>query len=96
MIIMNVISYDFAPVIAKELEKVINGLDNPEDYVLSLQFDYRDSNTLFYLEKVDVIVFNDLLIKIIQTNGSVAFFEYENIVEYCVINAKDVINIGGC
>lgn len=93
---MIIIENEFAPIIARELKSVIEGLDNPEDYVLSLQFDYRDNNTLFYFEKVEVIEFKDMLFKISQKNGSVAFFEYGNILEYCVINAKDVLNMGEC
>ena len=65
---MIIIEKEFAPIIARELKSVIEGLDNPEDYVLSLQFDYRDNNTLFYLEKVEVIEFQDMLFKISQKN----------------------------
>lgn len=83
-----------APPISGQLKEIIEKLENPDDYVLSLQLDYRDDNTLFYLSKVSVIEFQDTLLKITQRNNSVAFFDYENILEYCVINASEVLNLG--
>lgn len=93
---MITIQYDLvnAPSIGKQLKNIIEKLNNPDDYVLSLQLDYRDNNTLFYLEKVSVIEFQDTMLKITQRNNSVAFFDYDNILEYCVINASNVINMG--
>lgn len=83
-----------APTIAKQLKHIIENLDNPDDYVLSLQLDYRENNTLFYLKKVSVIEFQETMLKITQRNNSVAFFDYNNILEYCIINASEVINMG--
>lgn len=82
-----------APSIGRQLKNIIENIDNPDDYVLSLQLDYRDNNTLFFLEKISVIEFQDTMLKITQRNNSVVFFDYENILEYCVINARDVIDM---
>ena len=82
------------PKIGKELEKIISDLNKPDDYCLSLQLDYRDNNTLFFLDKVSQIEFKKDMLKIKQKNNSTAFLSYHNILEYCVINASEVINLG--
>lgn len=82
-----------APNIGKQLKNIIENLDNPDDYVLSLQLDYRENNTLFYLEKVSIIEFQETMLKITERNNSVAFFDYNNILEYCIINASEIITV---
>ena len=67
---------------------------NVENYVLSLQLDYRDNNTLFYFKKVTKLNFAKEWLEIVQSNNSHAFFDYKHILEYCVINAEDVIDLG--
>ena len=84
------ISFLDAPDIALKIKDTINKLDSPDDYVLSLQLDYRDSNTLFYLKKIRSITFDKLWVEIEQENNSHTFIDYRFILEYCVINAKYV------
>ena len=83
-----------APKIAHKIKDNIEALNNVENYVLSLQLDYRDNNTLFYFKKVTKLNFAKEWLEIVQYNNSHAFFDYKHILEYCVINAEDVIDLG--
>ena len=83
-----------APKIAQKIKDNIESLKNVENYVLSLQLDYRDNNTLFYFKKVTKLNFAKEWLEIVQSNNSHAFFDYNYILEYCVINAEDVIDLG--
>ena len=76
------------------IRDTIEELENPDNHVLSIQLDYRDHNTIFYLNKVDEINFEKEYMEIRQGNDTRAFFKYDNILEYCIINAEDVIDIG--
>lgn len=87
------IDYLEAPDIGDELKKIIKNLKNPKDYVLSLQLNYRDHNTLFFLEKITEIEFKRNMLKIVQNNESYAFFNYENILEYCILKDAEVIKL---
>ena len=83
-----------APKIAHKIKDNIEALNNVENYVLSLQLDYRDNNTLFYFKKVTKLNFAKEWLEIVQSNNSHAFFDYKHILEYCVINAEDVLDLG--
>ena len=83
-----------APKIAHKIKDNIEALNNVENYVLSLQLDYRDNNTLFYFKKVTKLNFAKEWLEIVQSNNSHAFFDYKYILEYCVINAEDVLDLG--
>ena len=83
-----------APRIAYKIKDNIETLNDVKNYVLSLQLDYRDNNTIFYLKKVTRLNFEKELLEIVQSNNSHAFFDYKYILEYCVINAEDVIDLG--
>lgn len=83
-----------APKIAHKIKDNIEALNNVENYVLSLQLDYRDNNTLFYFKKVTKLNFAKEWLEIVQSNNSHAFFDYKHILEYCVINAEDVKDLG--
>jgi hypothetical protein len=89
---INVTSNLYAPNISDYIKKQIDGLNHPENYVLSLQLSYKDNNTIFYLKKVKSINFNQDYLEIEQENNNHAFFDYNYILEYCVINAEDVID----
>ena len=67
--------------IGEELKKIITNLENPKDYVLSLQLDYRDANSIFNLDQLDKINFTDDLMEIIYKNNTHVFFKIENILE---------------
>ncbi|MBQ8017559.1 MAG: hypothetical protein IJ258_05565 [Methanobrevibacter sp.] len=79
--------------IGEELKKIITNLENPKDYVLSLQLDYRDANSIFNLDQLDKINFTDDLLEIIYKNNTHVFFKIENILEYSIINKEDVIEL---
>ena len=79
--------------IGEELKKIITNLENPKDYVLSLQLEYRDANSIFNLEQLDKINFTDDLLEIIYKNNTHVFFKIENILEYSIINKEDVIEL---
>ena len=83
-----------APKIAQKIKDNIESLKNVENYVLSLQLDYRDNNTIFYFKNVCKLNFAKEWLEIVQSNNSHAFFDYKHILEYCVINAEDVIDLG--
>lgn len=83
-----------APHIANKIKDSIEKIDTPENYVLSLQLNYRENNTIFYLKNVTNITFEKEWLEIQQENNSHAFFDYKHILEYCVINAEDVIDLG--
>ena len=68
-------------------------MENPKDYVLSLQLDYRDANSIFNLDQLDKINFTDDLMEIIYKNNTHVFFKIENILEYSIINKEDVIEL---
>ena len=59
--------------IGEELKKIITNLENPKDYVLSLQLDYRDANSIFNLDQLDKINFTDDLMEIIYKNNTHVF-----------------------
>lgn len=79
--------------IGEELKNIITNLENPKDYVLSLQLDYRDANSIFNLDQLDKINFTDDLMEIIYKNNTHVFFKIENILEYSIINKEDVIEL---
>ena len=79
--------------IGEELKKIITNLENPKDYVLSLQLDYRDANSIFNLDQLDKINFTDDLMEIIYKKNTHVFFKIENILEYSIINKEDVIEL---
>lgn len=83
-----------APKIAQKIKDNIESLKNVENYVLSLQLDYRDNNTIFYFKNVCKLNFAKEWLEIVQSNNSHAFFDYKYILEYCVINAEDVLDLG--
>ena len=83
-----------APRIAYKIKDNIETLNDVKNYVLSLQLDYRDNNTIFYLKKVTRLNFEKEWLEIVQSNNSHAFFDYNYILEYCVINAEDVLDLG--
>ncbi|WP_296789940.1 hypothetical protein [uncultured Methanobrevibacter sp.] len=83
-----------SPSIGDEIKEIIGGLSDIENYVLSLQLDYKDTNTLFYLKHLQLIEFRKDMLHIAQEKNCHVFISYENIVEYAVINAEDVINLG--
>lgn len=79
-----------APKIAIDIKNIIDNLQDYTNYVLFLQLDYRENSTLFFLNKVESIYFNEYMLEVKLINGSVLFFEHEYILEYSVINMDDV------
>ena len=83
-----------APDIALKLEERLNNIENIEDCVLVIQLSYREANTLFYLEKIDYINFEEYFIEIVQMNNNVCFLDYTQILEYAILNADDLMDLG--
>lgn len=83
-----------SPTVGDEIKNVIDELSNKDSYVLSLQLDYRDNNTIFYLNRLKLIEFQKDMLHILQEKCSHVFISYENILEYAVINGEDVIDLG--
>ena len=82
-----------SPTVGDEIKNVIDELSNKDSYVLSLQLDYRDANSIFNLDQLDKINFTDDLMEIIYKNNTHVFFKIENILEYSIINKEDVIEL---
>lgn len=82
-----------APNIAHKIKEVIEDLTCPENYALSLQLDYKDVNTIFYLKNVYRLNFQKEWVEIVQLDNSHAFFEYKHILEYCVLNSDDAFDL---
>lgn len=84
-----------APKIVISVKKVLDEIKELcDDFALSFQLNYHENSTVFYLRNVKEIYFDEYWIKISQSNGTVAFFNYDSILEYCIINADDVIDLG--
>ena len=92
---LQVIIEDRAPLISQDIKDIILSLENINNFVLSLQLDYHDCNTIFYLDKVDTIRFRDDLLHISQNDKSNIFLSYENILEYSIINTEELISVDG-
>ena len=89
---LQVIIEDKAPLISQDIKDIVLSLENINNFVLSLQLDYHDCNTIFYLDKVDTIRFRDDLLHISQNDKSNIFLSYENILEYSIINTEELIS----
>lgn len=92
---LQVIIEDRAPLISQDIKDIILSLEDINNFVLSLQLDYHDCNTIFYLDKVDTIMFRDDLLHISQNDKSNIFLSYENILEYSIINTEELISVEG-
>ena len=92
---LQVIIEDRAPLISQDIKDIILSLEDINNFVLSLQLDYHDCNTIFYLDKVDTIRFRDDLLHISQNDKSNIFLSYENILEYSIINTEELISVEG-
>lgn len=87
MIIIKIKFHVKAPDITLNLKESLELLDNPNDFLLSLQLDYRENNTPIYLNKVDCINFEEYWLTVTLKNHSKMYFNYINILEYSIINA---------
>ena len=83
-----------APDITLSLKESLELLDNPNDFILCLQLDYRENNTNIYLDKVECVNFEEYWLSITLENGSKMYFNYINILEYSIVNAKETKNKG--
>lgn len=83
-----------SPSIALNLEELIGRIENLEDCILVIQLDYRDTNTIFNLDKVSYINFDEDYIEIRQENNNTTFLYYQNILEYNILNTNDLLDFG--
>ena len=80
--------------IGYQIKEKLEGITELENYVLSLQLDYRENNTLFYLEKINEIIFEKDMLIINQKNNTTVYLFYDFILEYCIIKSEDIIDLG--
>lgn len=90
---LKVIVDDRAPLIGGDIKDVILSLKDINNFALCLQLDYHNHNTIFYLKNIAEIVFREDVLQIIEWNHSFIFLNYENILEYSVINAEEIVRI---
>lgn len=89
MIIIKIKFHVKAPDITLSLKESLELLDNPDDFMLSLQLDYRENSTCIYLDKVECVNFEEYWLTITLKNNSKMYFNYINILEYSIVNAKE-------
>lgn len=78
-----------APEISLKIKESLETLlDEVENYLLIVQLNYRDNNTNFQLNELDIINFDEYWIELTYKTGSKMFLNYENILEYSIVNNK--------
>lgn len=82
-----------APDIAHKIYAKLVGLDfiELESTSLVIQLTYRENHSIFYLNRLSKLIFDEFFIEIEQENGSVSYLNYEEILEYNIININDLI-----
>ena len=88
--LVEIITANNAPSIGEKIKEKIRNIENPDDYILSVQLDYRDNHTLFYLHNIKSINFNNDFLEINQKNNGQVLLDYNCILEYCIINAEEL------
>ena len=83
-----------APEVTLKVQETLRNIENIEDCVLILQLSYHETSTLFYLEKVKLINFDEYYLEITQTNGSACYLNYNYILEYCIVPKDDLLDFG--
>lgn len=90
MININIKFNNRAPEITLTLKEELELLDQPNDFLLSLQLNYREENTLIYLNKINSINFEEYWLTVTLKNNSKMFFNYNNVLEYSIVNIKEL------
>ena len=80
-----------APKIAETISKRLHRIKNKENCSLGLQLSYRENSTIFDLNKVQLINFDDYYIEIQQINNSSCYLNYVEILEYFIMPTEDII-----
>ena len=79
-----------APEITLSLKESLELLDNPDDFIFNLQLNYRENNTVIYLNKTKCLNFEEYWITVTLKNNSKMYFNYDNILEYSIVNATEL------
>ena len=90
MIIIKIKFNTRAPEITLTLKKELELLDKPNDFLLCLQLNYREENTLIYLNKINCINFEEYWLTVTLKNNSTMFFNYNHVLEYSIVNATEL------
>lgn len=91
---MNLITikiHPHAPPIADKLKEDIENILNTDDVALGIQLSYHEHHDLFYLKKISLIYFNMDYLEIRHKNNTVCYLDYNEILEYCILNAEDLL-----
>lgn len=80
------------PEIALKLREKLECIDDADNYCFRIQLNYYDNNTLIHLKDVKNISFDDYWIDINLKNNSTMLLNYEYVLEYSILNVKDVEN----
>lgn len=83
-----------APEITLNISKKLENIQNTEECAFLVKLSYYDNNTLFYLNRIDTINFDEYYIEIRQKNNSVCYLNYDLIQEYSIIPTEDIIDEG--
>ena len=83
---MEVLKSNNCPVICDGLKEDLDNVEDYMDYAFAIQLAYRDAHSIFFLDEIKAIKFHDEFVEIRNLIGSVVYFDYNEILEYAVIN----------
>ena len=81
-----------APKIGTVLAERIKDIENINECILGIQLSYHENSTLFYLNKICCINFDEYYIEIRQTNNSSCYLDYNEILEYFIVHNEDLFD----
>lgn len=79
-----------APEVALNIEETVTNIKDIEDYALTLQLVYREAHSIFYFKDLSYINFDEYYMEVKYMNNTALYLNYENILEYCIVNAEDL------
>ena len=96
---INIHTHYNAPLLALNIKDHLTGLttntNNIRDYLFAIQLNYRENHTIYHLNKISAINFEENFIEIKHLNGSTNYYNYNDISEYHIINADDLTDLWG-
>lgn len=84
-----------APLLALNIKDSIDTIEKPEDYIFVIQLNYRENHTIYHLNKISAINFEENFIEIKHLNGSTNYYNYNDISEYHILNVDDLSDLWG-
>lgn len=95
---INITTHFKAPLLALNIKDHLTGLTdntNIEEYIFAIQLNYRETHTIYHLNKIASINFEENFLEIKHKNGSSNYYNYNDISEYHIINANDLTDLWG-